>query len=83
MKRELNLNLPGNEDYCTNSLRLLVKNMLRCKLHCQTGFDLILFSHKIWTVAGHGCGGSGQGRQDGNVPPPCASVLQFIRRLQV
>jgi len=47
MKRELNLNLSGNEVYYTNSLILLVKNMLCSKLHYQKGFNLNPFSYKI------------------------------------
>ena len=47
MKRDLNLNLSANEVYYTNSLILLVKNMLCSKLHCQKGFDLNPFSYKI------------------------------------
>ena len=47
MKRELYQNLSGNEVYYTNSSILLVKNMLCSKLHCQKGFDLILFLYKI------------------------------------
>jgi len=37
------LNLSGNEVYYTDSLALLVKNMLCSELLCQKGFDLILF----------------------------------------
>ena len=35
MKREFNLNVSSNEIYCTNSLILLVRNMLWSELHCQ------------------------------------------------
>ena len=37
----------GNDVYCTNSLILLVKNMMCSKLHCQKGSSLIPFSYKI------------------------------------
>ena len=50
MKRDLNLNLYGNEIYYTNYLILLVKNMLCSKILCQKGFNSILFSYKIRTV---------------------------------
>jgi hypothetical protein len=46
MKRELNETLFGNEVCYTTSLILPVKNMLRSKLRCQKGSDLILFSYK-------------------------------------
>ena len=42
-----NLELFGNAVDYTNSLMLLIKNMLCSKLHYQKGFDVILFSHKI------------------------------------
>jgi len=48
MKRDLNQNFSGNEVYYTNSLILLVKNMLFSKLHCQKGFNLNPFSYKIF-----------------------------------
>ena len=35
MKRESNLKLSGHEVYYTNTLSLVVKNMLRSKLHYQ------------------------------------------------
>ena len=41
MKRQLNQNLSGNEVYSTNSLILLVKNMLCSRLHGQKGFNSI------------------------------------------
>ena len=47
MKRGLNQNLSGDEVYYTNSLIWVVENMLCGKLHCQKGFDLILFSYNI------------------------------------
>jgi hypothetical protein len=47
MNSELNQTLSGNEVCSTNSLILLVKNMLYSNLHCQKGFNLILFSYKI------------------------------------
>ena len=47
MKRKSNKNLPGNEVYYTNSLVLLVKNMLCSKLHYQKYFELIVFLYKI------------------------------------
>ena len=47
MKRESDSNLSGNEGCYTNSLISLVKNMLRGQLHCQKGFDLIVFSYKM------------------------------------
>ena len=37
----------GSEVYHTNSLILLVKNMLCSKLHCQKGYNLNTFSNKI------------------------------------
>ena len=48
IKRELNWNLSGNEVCYTNSLILLVKNMLCSKLHRHTDFYLIIFSFRIW-----------------------------------
>jgi len=39
MTGELDANLSGNEFDYTNSLTILVKNMLRNKLHRQKGFD--------------------------------------------
>ena len=45
MKREIYLNLSGNEVYYRNSLILPVKNMLCSELHRQKGFNLILFSY--------------------------------------
>ena len=44
-KRELNENPSGNELYYTNYL--IAKNMLCSQLHCQKGFNLILFSYKL------------------------------------
>ena len=41
MKRELIQNLFGNKVYYTNSLILLVNNMLCSKLPCQKDFNLI------------------------------------------
>jgi len=43
----IKLNFRGNEVYHTNSLVLLVKDILCSKLHCQKGFYLILFSYKV------------------------------------
>ena len=39
MKRIRLKTLSGSEGDYTNSLLLLVKNMLRSKLHCQKGFN--------------------------------------------
>ena len=47
LERESNQKLSGNEVYYTNSLILLVENVLCSKLHCQKGLNLILFSYKI------------------------------------
>ena len=47
MKRELDSKLSSNEFSYTNSLLLLVKNMLCSKLDRQKGFNLILFLFKI------------------------------------
>ena len=47
IERELNSNLSGNEDHYTDTLILLVNNMLCSKLHCQTGFSFILFPCKL------------------------------------
>jgi hypothetical protein len=46
-QKELNRNPSGNEIHYTNSLMLLVNNMLCSKLHCQRGFNSILISLKI------------------------------------
>ena len=46
MKRELNLKLSCNELDHTNPLILQVTNMQCGKLHCQKGFNLIIFSYK-------------------------------------
>ena len=54
MKRELDHNLFGNEVYRTNSLILLVKNMLCNKLHCQKGSNVNLLSCKIKTLSRFG-----------------------------
>ena len=50
-EKKIRLYISGDEIYFTNSLILLVKNMLYSKLHCQRGFNLILFSCKIWGAA--------------------------------
>ena len=42
-EKGIKLNLSGNEVDFTNSEILLVKSMLCSKLHCQKGFNLILF----------------------------------------
>jgi hypothetical protein len=47
MKRDSNKKRCGNEVYYTKSEILLVKNMLRSKLHCQKGVGLILFSYEV------------------------------------
>ena len=44
LKRDLVRNLSGNDVYRTNSLIILVKNMLCSRLHRQTGVILIIFS---------------------------------------
>jgi hypothetical protein len=46
MKKALHENLSGDEVYNTNSLTLLVKNVLWIKLYCQ-GLNLVIFSYKI------------------------------------
>ena len=47
MKRELNLNLSGNEVYYTAcSLPVFLKNSCG-RLHCQEGFNLITLSYSI------------------------------------
>ena len=46
MKRELNQNLFGNEVYNTDSLILLEHKMLCSKLHCQKGFNLLIFPYQ-------------------------------------
>ena len=51
MKREFTQNLSRDEVCYTNSLILLVKNMLCGKLHYQQGFKLILVSYKSAPVA--------------------------------
>ena len=43
MKRELNINLSGNEVHCTGSLMLPVKKMLCSKRHWEKGFISFLF----------------------------------------
>ena len=43
----IKLNLPGNAFYHTNCLLLLLKNMLCGTLHCQKGFNIVLFSYEI------------------------------------
>ena len=43
MKRELNWNLFGNDIYYTNSVILLVNNMLSSQLDCQECFNLVVF----------------------------------------
>ena len=45
-------NLLANEVYHTNSLTLLVKNMLCSKLYCYKGLHLFLFSYQIPTTCG-------------------------------
>ena len=47
------LKLSGNEDYYTNSLRLLVKNTLCSQLHCQKVLNTILFSYKTRCIRRH------------------------------
>ena len=44
---KIKFNLFGNEVYYTNSLTLLVKNMLCSKVRCQKAFNLILISYEI------------------------------------
>ena len=50
MKRELDSNLSGHGVCHTNSATSLVKDMLCGKLHCQTDFDLIIFSDLFHTL---------------------------------
>ena len=47
MKTELRQILSGYEVYYTNSLMLLVKNMLRSKFHCQKDFNSFFVSYEI------------------------------------
>ena len=54
MQRELDKKLSGIEVYNTNSSILLVKNMLCSKLHCENGFNLIIFSYKTAGFRVHG-----------------------------
>jgi len=58
MKGGLNQNISGSAVYHTNSLILLVRNMLCSKLHFQQGFDLIPLSCEIAMKAmdGSSCG---------------------------
>ena len=42
-EKEIKSKLSGNEGYYTNSSILLVKNMLCSKLHCQKGFNSMLY----------------------------------------
>ena len=58
MKRELNQKNSGDEVCCTNSVTLLVKNILCCKFHCQRDSDLILFSYEIHPAGYKGIIGS-------------------------
>ena len=58
MKRDLNSNLSGNQVYYTNSLLLLVKNMLCSKLYRQKGFNLNPFSYKMLSAGGGDAGGA-------------------------
>ena len=55
MKRELNQNLGDEVDY-TNSLILLVKNMLCSKLHDQKGLNSISFSYQFEAAMAQGLG---------------------------
>jgi hypothetical protein len=52
-KRELNQNLSGHELFYTNSLISPENNMLRSKLHCKKGSNLILFLYTICLKAPH------------------------------
>ena len=69
VEKRIKSNVSGNEVYDTNSLMLLFTHMLCRKLHCQKGFNLVPFSHKVglavvvwreapqvvaWCVAGSG-----------------------------
>ena len=47
VKGGLDYNLSGHEFHHTNSLTLLVKNMLYGKLHCQKSVDSISFQYQI------------------------------------
>ena len=53
MRRKLNLNLSGDEVYYTNSLILLVKNMLCSKLDCQKALIELSFHLKSQRVLAH------------------------------
>ena len=82
MKRESNSNLSGNELYYTNCSILLVKNMLCRELHCQKGFNLILFSYSTVMSArdtentARGVGPRARPRQAHQQPlPPHANIV--------
>ena len=47
MKKELYWNVSDNEFHHSNSSISQVKNMLCSKIHCQKGFNRILFSYKF------------------------------------
>ena len=56
MKRELDQNPSGDKVYYTNSLTLLVKNMLCSKLHDQKSLNSISFSYKFEAAMVRGLG---------------------------
>ena len=50
MQRELNSNLSGSKVYYTNSLILLVNEILGSKVHYQKGFNLFVFLYEICSM---------------------------------
>ena len=50
MKRVINQNLSGNEVHSTACSLLVISKNLCSKLHCEKGFELVLFSYKILTT---------------------------------
>jgi hypothetical protein len=58
MKRGLSKKHSGNEVCYANSSKLIVNNMLYGQLHCQKGFDLIIFSYEnVHVLSERGLGG--------------------------
>ena len=53
MKGELHEKLSGNEVYCKNYSILLVESMLCSELHCQKGFNPIIFLYETQPYGGH------------------------------
>ena len=81
MKRELYENSPGNQVDHTNSFILQVENMPCTKLHCQKGFNLIIFSYEIGRRRrSSGCGSAGASPTTPRAKPPSPPLRNALPR---